>query len=142
MRLIVEPFRADHLRQLISQGVQRAQVNEVSHVPDSYIRPPGLALAVREADLIVLVGGVIPTAPHMGTLWAALSPDAGRYMLALHRGVKRFIDIERRARLEATVAEGFEQGERWLTMLGFEFEGRMPKYGEDGATYLRYGLIR
>lgn len=143
--MIVEPFRTYHIKLLMAQGVQSSQVQQVSHVPATYAsveRPPGLAMTARDGDRIVLCGGIIPTAVHMGLLWAVLSADAGKHMAWLHRATQRFLDIESRRRIEATVEEGFPAGCRWLELLGFKFEGRMPAYGEDGETHLRYGKVR
>jgi hypothetical protein len=143
--MIVETFRTYHLQLLIAQGVQSSQIQQVSHVPATYAsveRPPGLSMTVRDGEHILLCGGVIPTGPTHGTLWAALSADAGHRMLWLHRATRRFLDIETRRRIEATVEDGFPAGCRWLDLLGFEFEGRMRGYGDNGETHLRYARIR
>lgn len=139
--MIVEPFRPLHIHLLIAQGVQPAQSRQVSHVPATYAsveRPPGLAMTVKSGDRIILCGGIIPTAPKVGLLWAVLSPDAGKHMLWLHRATQRFLGIEPLRRVEATVEEGFPAGCRWLQLLGFEFEGVMKAYGDDGENHLRY----
>lgn len=143
--MIVEPFSPAHLQKLIAQGVQPAQLQQVSHVPATYAsveKPPGLSMTARAGERIVLCGGVIVTAPGSGVLWAVLAADAGRHMLWLHRATKRFLDIEPIRRVEATVEEGFPAGCHWLEMLGFEFEGRMRAYGDNGETHLRYAKVR
>lgn len=139
----VEPYRAHHLHLLIAQGVQSAQIREISHVPANYANvPPGLSMTALEGDHVVLCGGIIPLGPGMGMLWAALSADAGNHMLWLHRATRRFLDIEPRRRIEATVEEGFPAGCRWLELLGFRWEGPMPGYGLKGETHIRYGRVR
>ena len=142
--MIVEPFKPFHMQLLIAQGVQPSQVQQVSHVPASYAsfaRPAGLAMTVLDGERVVLCGGIVPTGPQHGLLWAVLSADAGRHMLWLHRATLRFLDIEPRRRIEATVEKGFPQGRRWLKLLGFKFEGRMPGYGDNGETHLRYARV-
>lgn len=142
--MIVEPFRAQHLQTLIAQGVQSSQLREISHASTfgGVECPLGTSLTARDGNRIILCGGMIPTAPHMGILWAALSADAGQRMLWLHRATLRFLDIKPLRRIEATVEDGFSAGCRWLELLGFEYEGRMRGYGLDGETHLRYGRIR
>lgn len=143
--MIVEPFRCFHLQLLIAQGVQSSQIQQVSHVPASYAsvdRPPGISMTARDGDRIVLCGGILPTAPGMGVLWAVLSAKAGGHMVWLHRATRRFLEIEPLRRLEATVEEGFPQGCRWLELLGFKHEGPMPGYGLNGETHIRYGKVR
>lgn len=143
--MIVEPFRTYHIALLRAQGVQSSQLQQVSHVPATYAsveRPPGLSMTVRDGEQILLCGGVLPTGPNMGLLWAVLSADAGSRMVWLHRATLRFLDIEPFKRIEATVEDGFPAGNRWLEMLGFEYEGRMRAYGAAGETHLRYARIR
>jgi hypothetical protein len=138
----VEPFRPVHLQLLIAQGVQPSQARQVSHVPASYAsveKPPGPAMTALEGDRIVLCGGIIPTRPNVGTLWAVLSEHAGEHMVWLHRATHRFIGLQEWQRLEATVERGFPQGCRWLRLLGFKYEGTMLKYGLNGETHIRFG---
>ena len=138
----VEPYRPVHLQLLIAQGVQPSQARQVSHVPASYAsveKPPGPAMTAIAGDRIILVGGIIPTAPKIGVLWAVLSEAAGSHMVWLHRATKRFLTLQEWQRIEATVEEGFPAGCRWLELLGFKHEGPMPKYGLNGETHIRFG---
>lgn len=144
-RLTVEPFRTHHVPLLIAQGVQDAQVRQVSHVPASYAsvaKPPGLSMTVRDGDSIVLCGGILPAGPQYGVLWAVLAAGAGRHMVFLHRATQRFIDLEPLRRLEASVETGFPAGCRWLEMLGFAYEGPLAAFGANGEDHVRYARIR
>lgn len=140
--MIVEPFKPYHVDLLRAQGVQSAQLREVSHVPATYASvPPGPAVTVFSGDYIVLCGGIAIKAPQRGDCWALLSEEAGRHMTWMHYAVKRFISMQRWRRLEATVEENFGQGCRWVELLGFKFEGRMPGYGLNGETHMRYAKV-
>jgi hypothetical protein len=137
--VIVRPFAPYHIDLLRAQGVQGAQVGEVSLVPDgTTIKPYGQAVTAFDGDTVILCGGIIPIFKGHGQCWALLSVQAGRHMTWLHYATKRFISIDHWNRLEATVEMGFEGGCRWVELLGFRFEGRMPKYGPNGETHLRY----
>jgi len=141
----VLPFQAYHIDLLRAQGVQGAQVGELSIVPGSYASlltaPLGPAVTVFDHDRIILCGGIIEKSKTHGECWALLAEGAGRHMTWLHYATKRFIDMRRWQRLEAAVQKGFSAGCRWAELLGFEFEGEMRCYsGED--TYLRYARIR
>lgn len=143
--MIVEPFQPFHVDVLRAQGVQPAQLAEVSHVPGSYAsvgRPQGPAVTARDGDHILICGGIVKQTDTRGECWALLSPDAGRHMLSLTRAVKRFIEIHPWKRLEATVEEQFGAGCKWVEILGFRFEGVLPRYGLDGETHLRYVRLR
>lgn len=138
----VVPFEPYHIDVLRAQGVQAAQQRSVSQLPASYAsvaRPPGPALTAYAGERIIIAGGIMKVGERNGICWALLSEDARHHMVWLHYAVKRFITIERWRRLEATVEETFTAGCRWLDLLGFKFEGRMPGYGDQGETHLRYG---
>lgn len=142
--MIVVPFKTYHLDLMIAQGVQGAQLHQVSHVPGGYanLAPiPGTALTASVDDQILLCGGIMPTGPKMGMLWAVLSAKAPSHLLSLHRGVKRFLEVNPPRRLEATVEKGFYPGCRWLHLLGFRYEGESPCYGLNGETHLRFARI-
>jgi hypothetical protein len=137
----VRQFLPYHVDLLKAQGVQDAQIAEVSLVLTSYAnvsRPDGPAVTVFDGDRIVICGGIAKVTESNGVCWALLSADAGKHMTWLHYAVKRFITLNPWRRLEATVEENFEDGCRWVKLLGFEFEGRMAKYGPNGETHLRY----
>jgi hypothetical protein len=87
---------------------------------------------------VILCGGIVVQAPFRGECWALMAEGVGRHMPWLHYATKRFLGIERWQRLEASVAETFGQGCRWVELLGFEFEGKMKAYGLNGETHLRY----
>ena len=140
----VLPFEPYHIDLLKAQGVQSAQLTEVSIVPATYAsiaRPEGPAVTAFDGDRILICGGIAKLSAVNGICWALMAQDSGRHMMSLHRAVKRFIDIHPWKRLEATVQKGFPAGCRWVELLGFEFEGEMRAYGPDGSTHLRYGRV-
>jgi hypothetical protein len=139
--VIVEPFRSYHIDLLRAQGVQGAQLAEISLVPfacASLAPPRGPAVTVFDRDRIVLCGGIVVQAPGRGECWALMADGTSKHMTWLHFAVKRFLSMQRWQRLEATVEESFGQGCRWVELLGFQFEGKMLKYGLNGETHLRY----
>lgn len=143
--MIVEPFQPFHIDLLRAQGVQSAQVGELSIVPGSCASvatsPLGPALTVFDNDRIILCGGIVERTPAHGECWALLAEGAGQHMTWLHYATKRFITMRRWLRLEAAVQKGFGAGCRWVELLGFKFEGEMPCY-VDESTYLRYARVR
>lgn len=147
MRSVV-PFQQEHLARLMAQGVQRAQIIQVS--PEvlrtaAMMAEFGPAFTALDGERVIACSGVITGGAPVGTVWAIVSAEASRHMLWLHRATERYLDAliasRRLRRLEATVEEGFRQGCRWMDLLGFEFEGRMRNYGDRGETHLRYARI-
>ena len=145
MSFRVVPYRPVHLEILLAGDLQPAQRRIVSHVPADAARVlklPGMALTALEGDHVIMTGGAIPLANRFGVLWAVLSEDAGRYMMRLHRGTQRFIEIGNWRRLEASVEQDFPAGCRWLELLGFTREGPLACYGDDGSDHWRYAKVQ
>ena len=142
--MIVEPFKPFHIALLRAQGVQSAQLREVSIVPlnyESVAQPLGPAVTVFDSGRVILCGGIVIQAPGRGECWALMSAEAGRHLLWLTRAIERFTTMQEWQRLEASVEKGFRDGCRWVELLGFEFEGEMKAYGLNGETHLRYARI-
>lgn len=53
-------------------------------------------------------------------LWALMSHEAGPYLLEITRKVNRVLSGVRAKRIIACVKPGFEQGRRWIELLGFK----------------------
>lgn len=140
--MIVVPFLPYHVDLLRAQGVQGAQLNEVSLVlgPCANV-PPGPAVSAFDGDRILICGGIAKITNTNGVCWALLSEEAGKHMHSLHFAVKRFITLQPWRRLEASVEKNFEAGCRWVQLLGFEMEGEMRGYGPNGETHLRYARV-
>lgn len=140
----IEVFQPYHVDLLRAQGVQGAQINEVSLVPQSYgmlPQPNGPAVSAFDGDRILICGGIAKITNTNGVCWALLSEEAGKHMHSLHFAVKRFITLQPWRRLEASVEKNFSAGCRWVQLLGFEMEGEMRGYGPNGETHLRYARV-
>jgi hypothetical protein len=138
----VRPFKPYHVDLLRAQGVQASQIAEVSIVPGTYAnvaQPEGPAVSAFAGEQVLLCGGIWTYGRDRGICWALLSQQASKHMQWLHYATKRFITMKHWQRLEATVQKDFREGCRWVELLGFKFEGEMPRYGDNGETHLRYG---
>lgn len=85
--------------------------------------------------------GIIDVKPGLALVWALLSKDAGPFMLPISRKVRRVLAAYPATRFEATVAHGFDEGRRWMDLLGFELveehTGVDHAYGTDAALYVK-----
>lgn len=102
----------------------------------------GLAWTAESEGRILAIAGVEPQWENRAIAFALISGAAGPYFWAIHSAVTRFLDSTPYRRIEATVDVGFEQGHRWIKMLGFEIEGYMKAYRPDGADMLLYAKVR
>jgi hypothetical protein len=115
-----------------------------SFMAQSYL-DGGPALSFFWKGKLVMVGGIVSPWPRSGEAWAILAPEASECVVSLNRSVRRVVHGFRRGmglnRLQAHVEEGFHKGNRWATWMGFKEEGRMPKFGPEGETFVRYVIL-
>lgn len=137
----VMPFEPSHIELLELQSAQRYVV---SHICVEYLKrlqAVGPAASAEVDGKILACAGVAFQGFGMGVLWAFVSKDAGPHFVKLDRCVRRLLDLSNLKRIEATTEVSFTQGCRWLSLLGFENEGRMRAYGPTGEDHYRFARI-
>jgi len=120
--MIVVPFEALHLRMI---RVQPSQIAEYAHA-DALDSPTGLAWTAFADGEPLACAGLVEVWEGRAYAWAILSVDAGRYMLALTRGIRSRLAAAPFRRIEMAVDAGFAAGARWAQLLGFRCETPEP----------------
>lgn len=138
----IEKFTPEHLDALSLQDAQAYIGQFVTPEYAAWLAEYGDGYTVIDGDYVVACAGVAKQWEGRGMAWALLAKESGRCFLPLHRAVLRYLDFAGYRRIEATVDAEFMPGHRWLMMLGFEREGRMPAYAPDGRTHDLYARIR
>lgn len=137
----VVPYKAEHFQMIDAQDAQ-------SHV--CHWVTPGHAASLEEHLSLTLVidgvvigcGGLYKIEEHRSIAWVYLSKYAKEHIFVVHKVVKRFFDGCMVPRIEAMVDVDFEEGHRWVRMLGFELEAaRMRKYSPDGGDQSLYARV-
>jgi hypothetical protein len=145
--VIVVPLNDAHVRSIRPQA---AQAFEAADVEIRVLETRGLAAmgpayaAIDEDGTVLALAGVAHLWDGRGCVWTLLSEDAGRRMIALTRGVQRYLSAMNYRRLEMYVDAQFAAGRRWAEMLGFvnETPEGMPAFLPNGNTAFMYGRTR
>lgn len=137
----VEPFRAQHLAELVLQPHQRVWQDSLTDEQGRAVEALGSAWTLF-TDRLVGCGGVIDRGGGRGEAWALIAQDAGRDMLAATRAVRRYFETAPFRRIEAVTAANFAPAGRWAEMLGFVNEGLMAAFCADGSPAYRWAMIR
>lgn len=140
--MIVVPYKKEHMAAL---KLQSAQLCNLDWMPEGQA-----ALLEGKTSFTALDGSeVLACAGHLEfwegrvALWAFMAENIGNRFLAVHRSVKRYIDMLDCRRIEIEVAITFTQGHRWASMLGFQVENpRMHRYFPDGTDAVLYTRIK
>jgi hypothetical protein len=136
--MTIIPFRPEHLSQI--KVVQEQQRRNLSYLTAEYLQVLALGPAISAVvdDRIIGCAGISAQFFGMGTLWGMIAQDAGPHFVRLHRAACRLLESTRLRRISASVEVDFQEGCRWLELLGFAREGRMAKYGLDGEDHYLY----
>lgn len=123
------------------QQAQEYMLPYLQKIDGRALEVEGLSWTGEQDGEILICSGVIPIWDGRAQAWALVSPAAGKHFAAIHRAVKRFLDIKMPDpfhRVEATVDVYFDPGHRWMRMLGFEPEALLHKYRPDGVDQCLY----
>lgn len=141
-------FQAIHLETLELQDMQSyTQHLLVSGIAKTIEQNSEIAYSLIETGTkkTLAVAGVATTESidnvvYRGTAWSLIGKDAGKHMITLHRAVSKALKSLTIPRIEAIVDKEFEEGIRWIEMLGFTCEGCMRKYIRE-RDHLLYARI-
>ena len=112
-----------------------------------YKKPPepiDYAYTLEQDGIVLMVGGFRSITDATALCWIDLTDIAMEKIFTCYRVIVEWLDIFCREhnifRLEACVKAGFGPGARLVEHLGFECEGRKPRYfgDTDGMLYVRY----
>jgi RimJ/RimL family protein N-acetyltransferase len=139
--MIVLPFRAAHIDALGDFGGQAWMSPHFDALDARALEGLGPAFSGGVGGRIVGCAGLITCHAGRAIAWALLSSEARRHVAAVHRAVKRFLDEQSIARIEAHVDCDFPAARRWVEALGFQLElERMRHFlpdGRDAAMWVR-----
>lgn len=137
----VYDFRAEHITRLRAQDAQQGGEPMTFNYGRTLERVgPAISCITDSGDVVMCAGyGELWAGRHVA--WAVLSQSACKHMLRLTRIVKAMLGTPT-GRVEAIVEYDFEQGHRWVRMLGFDVEiPKAVKYlpgGVDASVYVRF----
>ena len=118
--MMIVAFKPEHLKSLVLQDAQEYFGAEISRPGyGEYLRSAGQAFTAIDGDLVLACSGCCEVWQDRAQAWALVSKDAGRHMIGIHRAVEGFLKQAEWRRIEAAVDVGFDEGMRWLELLGF-----------------------
>lgn len=140
----VEPFRPAHFERLAVQPHQADWKLRLGERDWGVLgAPPHRAWSALADDGRTLAcAGFVDLGGGKARAWSLLSGDAGRAMAGVTRAVRRALDEADFRRVDIEVASGFEPARRWAAMLGFQQEGVMRAWFDDGSNAELWSRIR
>ncbi len=133
------PYEPRHLFELKAQPYQ---INdEITPEYAEWIGGFPCYTAVHDGQ-VAAIGGLVPIWPGRAVMYLRVADGITHQWICLFREAKKLIrqGLKDYHRLEAQ--SEFPESERWLQMLGFEFEGVMRKYRVDGQDVKMWSIVR
>ena len=147
------PMRGDigecqphHIMQLELRDVDLGALggNDLKSTVDNLLVYPGKYAGLVEGQCVVAFG-FIPFWDHVAEGWMVSSRHLSRDKFIFHRAAAKGMDyvytFTGLRRLQFTIHSYNRLAIRWADALGFVLEGRLEKYGPDGADYLMYAKV-
>ena len=141
---VIVPFEGWHIQDI------EVQENDdwIKHVVgDVYkyaeiMRHHGPCFTLLKDNKPIAISGLCINEEHRATAWSVISKNIdGTDLLMWSKELKSYIEELGLQRREMAVAEGFDAGERWAKILGFELEGLMKSYFPNGDNAHLYARI-
>lgn len=142
--MIVDRFKASDMAEILARPSSACMASAMGELDGSVLERFD-SWTGRINGEVVACAGIMPLWRGRSYAWAVLSQDIGPFgMVRLTRAVRRYLKMSPPGRIEATVVAGFDAGERWLQMLGFERETPAPMRGwlPDGGAANLFARVR
>ena len=123
-------------------------IANIEHIGDlTDLRPlivPEHARTAFYEDKPIAAAGVIPIWGGVGQGWVIVdehAPEKFSLVRAMRRGMRDIVANAPFHRVQADVRKAFPQGQKFLRMLGFTYEGPLDAYSVDGKDYERFAFV-
>lgn len=139
-----QPFKAGHLDYLSPQHQQRPEHAALVRSGEAHALEGGVSLSGWANSRCLGAAGLIHVRPHRAVAWMLLSEDVGPYMLAVAKKVRRVVQASPYLRIELTVADGFDAGQRFARLIGAVCETPEPMrfFGAEGRDERMYAILK
>lgn len=139
----VTKFKAEDVKSI---NRQRLDIEEGEDLTDAHFQAVAQqkdTYTLRIKGRIVACFGLVMYWEGRAEAWAIIDKDCKNEFVPLFKTIKKMIDESPVPRIEATINKTFDQGHRWIKLLGFELEApTMKKYGVTGHDYSLYARVK
>lgn len=135
-------FRAGDIDLMNVQDAQAWMKRSITLKDQELIAEMPIAFTVLDGEEVIACFGIAEIWKNRGYGWTFLSKDIGRRIGFVTRVCKATMEASGYKRIEAAVECDFEQGHRWMGLLGMEKEcDRMKSYMQNGSDCSLYAMV-
>jgi len=127
-------FSPEHLESLTNlKACYKGEVNS---------RVWGEAVTVIDGKKVLAIFGSVTIFPGIQHIWALVSEDVKDYPIQFFRTAQKVLAWQQKRkparRYQIDIRAGYPELQKWAKLLGFECEGLMKKFGQNGDDYYLY----
>lgn len=146
----IVPFTAEHLFELMLGELTETSLPksmDIAMTRGAFYRERGPCFTAMEDGHVIGAGGLIILWPGVGEGWMVVNKDAAQrhkryaYEVVIEHLLKLASDLNLR-RIQAHVDVNVPAAVKFAEQLGFQREGTMRRYGEDGSDHYLYAIVR
>jgi RimJ/RimL family protein N-acetyltransferase len=144
----IRPLEFEHL-ELLTEPVTEpglvAMIEDKKAYWQNLINTGTAFSAFSDGEFLGCAGYAMPW-PGVAEVWLWAMPEVKKIPVSLTKLLLRalkHIEKERRVhRISAEVRVGNTRAQRWVSIMGFVYEGTMKKRGPDGSDFMLYARVR
>lgn len=146
--MMIISFKPHHLKYINLQKGQKDHQQDIDDFMDySKDLKTGFAYTLVSSECeIIGCFGILPKWEGVGYAWTLLGENIeSKHFVYIHKQCKRLCELMLKftyRRIEATVVSDFEEGLRWMPLLGFKKEGLMKKFDPYGRDHVMFSMVR
>lgn len=91
---------------------------------------------------VVAIGGILPVSETRGYLHMIVAEGYAHQWIKIFRATRRLIDAVQSDYLRLETLSTTPESDRWLEMVGFQYEGVLRRVMPDGADAKSYSIVR
>ncbi len=133
----VVPFKSSHLEKMTARSVHDGE----THVPQEGT----LTFTITVDNQPVAILGLFIVQPGIASLWGIVSDSIQRVPIGFTKTVMDLIagwgDSFKLRRAQVMLRYTYPRYGDWYKLMGFEKEGLLRKFGENGDDYWLYGRV-
>ena len=132
-------FEPEHILQITPQSHQAFMKLTLEY--GKYLATGNCFTGIHDGK-VVAIGGILTVYPGRGFLHMIVADGMPHQWIKLYRAARRLIDAVSEEYVRLETMSNFEEANRWLELLGFEFEGVLRRVMPDGTDARSYSIVR
>lgn len=139
------PFSKAHLALLDPREEDIARYGQIDEFMNNPLADEGICFTAVADGRVLVVGGILMVSMHTAYGWTIIGRHAFKHGRAVFYAVKQQLESIMRDfelhRVETSNLADAKDHHRWSKLLGFEEEGPLWQYDDQGRDYIRFAKL-